>query len=121
MDQDQRLGNPQLFAAWAGEEMQAWEQLAGVSVTHTSRGRGTVAHVSQDMGYITIHVRYNGAVREHPLWEFRTEIMNMTLPAGLTRADLLPAARARRVLETEAKRSAQEARMAIARQKRSGG
>lgn len=118
MDQIHRLANPQLFASWAGDDFHAWEQAIGTSVTHLSRGSGTVTHVSREMGSIVIHVRYGGAVHEHALWEFRTEVTSMTLPAGVARADLFPAARAQSILQEKARRTAQEARLVLARERR---
>lgn len=121
MEQDFTLSNPQLFAGWAGDDVQAWEQAIGTSVTHLSRGAGTVMQVSREAGIIAIHVRYNGSVHEHALWEFRTEIRNMTLPPGLTRTDLLPAARERRKQQAIDRRAAQEARLISIRQRRTFG
>ncbi len=118
MEQDFTLSNPQLFAGWAGDDVQAWEQAIGTSVTHLSRGNGTVMQVVREAGNIAIHIRYNGTIHEHPLWEFRTEIRNMTLPLGLTRTDLLPAARERRKQQTIERRAAQEARLIVMRQRR---
>lgn len=121
MDHDQRLANPQLFAFWAGEDVEAWEHAVGTSITHISRGPGTVTSVSQDAGNIGIHVGYIQGVHEHPLWEFRTEITKMTLPAGLSRADLLPAARAHRIQQTIDRRDAQAARLLLAKQRLRSG
>ena len=121
MDHEQRLANPQLFAVWAGEDVEAWEQAVGTSVTHTSRGPGTVTSVSRDAGDISIHVRYIRGVHEHALWEFRTEITRMTLPAGLARADLLPAARAHRIQQTIDRRDAQAARLLLTKQRLASG
>ncbi|MGD9889783.1 MAG: hypothetical protein AB7R89_14485 [Dehalococcoidia bacterium] len=118
MDQAQTLSNSQLFASWAGEDVQSWEQAIGTSVTHVSRGAGTVSNVSREAGNIAVHVQYTRAVHAHALWEFRTEIRNMTLPTGLTRADLLPATRERQKQQAEDKRAAQEARLILMRQRR---
>jgi hypothetical protein len=113
VDQDERLGTPQLFAGWAGEDAAAWERAVGTSVTHLSRGNGTVTLIAQEASGVAVHVRYSGtgAVRAHALWEFRTEVTRMTLPAGLTRADLLPAARARRIRQERDRKAKQEARL----------
>ena len=119
MDQAQALSNSQLFAGWAGEDVQSWEQAVGTSVIHVSRGAGTVSHVSREAGNIAVHVQYTSAIHEHALWEFRTEIKNMTLPSGLTRADLLPAARERQKQQAVDRRAAQEARLILMRQRRS--
>jgi hypothetical protein len=119
VDQAQALSNSQLFAGWAGEDVQSWEQAVGTSVIHVSRGAGTVSHVSREAGTIAVHVQYTRDLHEHALWEFRTEIRNMTLPAGLTRADLLPAARERQQQQAVDRRAAQEARLTQMRQRRS--
>ena len=96
MDDERRLSNVQLFARWAGEDLDRWQQATGAFVTHLSRGDGQVTNVSQDAGLIAIQVQYERAARGHALWEFRTEFIAMTYPAGLTRADLIPAVTARR-------------------------
>jgi hypothetical protein len=119
VDQAQALSNSQLFAGWAGDDVQSWEQAVGTAVIHVSRGAGTVSHVSREAGNIAVHVKYTSAVHEHALWEFRTEIKNMALPNGLTRADLLPAARERQKQQAEDRRTAQEARLILMRQRRS--
>lgn len=118
MNEDHRLGTPQLFAGWAGDDVVSWEQAVGTSVIHLSRGAGTVTQISREVGNIVIHVRYDGAVHAHALWEFRTEIRNMTLPPGLTRSDMLPAARERLKQQAADRRAAQEARLILIRQKR---
>ena len=98
MDEERRLSNSRLFASWAGEDFGAWQRATGASVTHLSRGVGQVTNISQDTGTIAIHVQYERSAREHALWEFRTEFIDMTFQAGLTREDLLPTVEARRLL-----------------------
>lgn len=118
MDEERRLANPQLFAAWAGEEAASWEQAIGMSVTHLSRGQGRIVEVSQTGGVIAIHVQYARTIHDHALWEFRTEVREMTLPPGCTRAGLAPAARARRLLLDEGRRERHEAALPAVRQKK---
>ena len=97
MEEERRLSNSRLFASWAGEDFGAWQRATGASVTHLSRGVGQVTNISQDAGTIAIHVQYERSERRHALWEFRTEFIDMTYQAGLTRADLLPTVAARRL------------------------
>jgi len=101
VNQEYRLSNPQLFARWAGEDFDAWRQVIGMSVTHLSRGKGSVIDVSQEAGIVSIHVHYARFQHEHPLWEFRTEVRSMTLPEGLTRDDLIMAVKARQLLQEQ--------------------
>jgi hypothetical protein len=119
VDQARALSNSQLFAGWAGDDVSSWEQAVGTSVIHVSRGAGTVSHISREAGNIAVHIQYTRSIHEHALWEFRTEIRNMTLPAGLTRADLLPAARERQKQQAVDRRAAQEARLILMRQRQS--
>ena len=105
MDEERRLSIPQLFARWAHDDVHSWQQAVGVSVTHLSRGDGHVTDVSQEAGIISIHVQYARGNRGHPLWEFRTELIGMTLPAGLTRDDLIPAVKERRLLREQEQRA----------------
>ena len=98
MNDEHRLSIPKLFAKWAGEDFDSWRQAIGASVTHLSRGDGHVTAVSREGGAISIHVHYAHAEREHPLWEFRTEFTQMTLPHGLTRDELIPTVKAQRLL-----------------------
>ena len=98
MNDEHRLSTPKLFAKWAGANFASWRQAIGASVTHMSRGDGHVTAVSREAGVVSIHVHYAQAEREHPLWEFRTEFMQMTLPNGLTRDDLIPTVKAQRLL-----------------------
>ena len=103
MDEERRLSTPKLFARWAREDFPSWQQAIGATVTHVSRGDGHVTNVTQEAGTVSIHVHYARADREHPLWEFRTELMSMTLPAGVTRDDMIPTVRARRLLREQEK------------------
>lgn len=104
MDVEQQLTNQQLFALWADGDIASWERVVGVSLTHLSRGVGRVTSVSQTAGEVSIHVQYFRAQREHPLWEFRTEFIRMTLPDGLTREEMIPVVKARRLRREEIKR-----------------
>lgn len=97
MNEESRLSNPQLFARWAGEDFDAWRQVIGMSVRHLSRGTGSITDVSREAGIVSIHVHYARAQREHPLWEFRTEVRSMTLPDGITREDLISVVKARQL------------------------
>jgi hypothetical protein len=106
MDEERRLSTSKLFANWAGEDFPSWQQAIGASVTHLSRGNGHVTDVSREAGIISVHVQYLRDSRSHALWEFRTELTTMTLPAGLAREDLIPTVRARRLLQEEEKRTA---------------
>src|SRR5215207_6743576 len=110
MDDERRLSNSQLFARWAGEDFASWERATGASVTHLSRGVGQVTGVSRDAGIITINVQYDRSARGLALWEFRTELIGMTYPAGLTRDELSPPVKARRLLQEEAARTAMRLR-----------
>jgi hypothetical protein len=105
MDEERRLSTSKLFAGWAGDDVHSWEQAVGASVTHLSRGDGQVTNVSQEAGIIAVHVQYARDSRRHALWEFRTELRDMTLPEGLTRADLIPRAKARRLRREQARRA----------------
>ena len=109
MNDEHRLSTPRLFARWAGEDFHSWQQAIGASVTHLSRGDGRVTNVSQEAGVVSIHVQYVGADREHPAWEFRTEFTNMTFPEGLTREDLIPTVKARRLLREHVPKAMREA------------
>jgi hypothetical protein len=109
VDEEQRLSDPQLFARWAREDVDAWRQAINLSVTHLSRGTGQVIDVSQEEGGLSVHVQYARSGRKHPLWEMRTEFTRMTLPEGLTRADLIPTIKARRLLQERAKQADREA------------
>ena len=115
MDEERRLAIPQLFARWAREEFPAWRQAIGASVTHLSRGDGRVTDVSQEAGSIAVHVRYARAERRHPLWEFRTELMRMTLPTGLSRDDLMSTVTARRLRRAQDKKADRAAVSATSR------
>jgi hypothetical protein len=115
MDDERRLSTSKLFASWAGEDFHSWQQAVGASVTHLSRGSGQVTSVSQEAGIVSVHVRYLRADRSHPLWEFRTELTNMTLPEGLTRDDLIPTVKAQRLLKEQEKRTAMLLRQSDAR------
>ncbi len=97
MDDERRLSNAQLFARWAGEDLGCWHQATGAFVTHLSRGDGQVTSVSQDAGAIEVQVQYARSARGHALWEFRTEFIDMALPEGFSRADLVPIVNARRL------------------------
>jgi hypothetical protein len=101
VDEDYRLSIPKLFARWAGEDFHSWQEAIGVSVTHLSRGNGRVTDVSQEAGNISIHIQYARAVREHPLCEFRTEFIQMTLPTALTRDDVIATLKERRLLHEQ--------------------
>lgn len=101
MNEEFRLSNPRLFARWAGEDLESWQQAVGVSVTHLSRGDGRVTKILQDAGVISIHVQYAQADHQHPTWEFRTEFTNMTLPEGLSRDEVIPAVKARRLAQEQ--------------------
>ena len=114
MDEERRLSNARLFASWAGEDFGAWQRATGASVTHLSRGNGQVTNVSQDAGHIAIHVHYERSDRGHALWEFRTEFIDMTYQAGLTREDLLPTVEARRLLREHEAQTALLARRSAA-------
>ncbi|MGH2583487.1 MAG: hypothetical protein ACRDJE_01080, partial [Dehalococcoidia bacterium] len=87
----------------------AWRQGIGMSVTHLSRGEGSITNGSQEAGFVTIHVHYARLQREHPLWEFRTEVRSMTLPEGLTREDLIVAVKARQLLQDQEEKADREA------------
>lgn len=108
--EEDRLSNRELFASWAGEDFHSWQKAIGASVTHLSRGDGHVTNVSQEGGSVSIHVRYARSDRVHPLWEFRTELTSMTLPAGLTRDDFVPTVKARRLLREQGQKAARAAR-----------
>jgi hypothetical protein len=54
-----------------------------------------VTDVTREGGIITVHVHYAKAVREHQLWEIRTELTHMTLSTGLSRDQLISTLRAR--------------------------
>ena len=110
MDIEHRLSNSQLFARWAGEDFPSWERATGASVTHLSRGVGRVTSVSQDAGIISINVQYDRSARGHALWEFRTELIGMTYPEGLTRDELSPPVKARRLLQEDAAQTAMRLR-----------
>jgi hypothetical protein len=105
LDDERRLSTSKLFASWAGEDFHSWQQAVGAAVTHLSRGTGHVINVSQEAGVVSVNVRYLRADRSHPLWEFRTELTTMTLPNGLTRDDLIPTVKARRLLKEQEKRA----------------
>lgn len=105
VDEERRLSTSKLFAGWAGDDFPSWEQAVGASVTHLSRGDGQVTNVSQEAGIIAVHVQYARDTHSHALWEFRTELTHMTLPAGLARADLIPRAKARRLRQEREKRA----------------
>jgi hypothetical protein len=109
MDEERRLSTSKLFAGWAGDDFPSWEQAVGASVTHLSRGDGQVTNVSSEAGIIAVHVQYARDSRRHALWEFRTELTNMTLPEGLTRTDLIPTAKARRLRREQERRAARAA------------
>lgn len=106
MDDERRLANSHLFASWAGDDFSSWQRAVGASVTHLSHGVGQVTSVTRDRGVISIHVQYGRSERGHALWEFRTELISMTYPAGLTRDDLSPPVKARRLLQEETTRTA---------------
>ena len=109
MDEEHRLSNPKLFAKWAHEDFPAWRQLIGVAVTHLSRGDGQVTDVSREAGSVSIQVQYARSERSHALWEFRTEFTDMTLPQGLTRADLIAPVKAQRLLQEQARKASRTA------------
>ena len=109
MDEENRLSNPKLFAKWAREDFPSWQQLTGVSVTHLSRGDGQVTDVSREAGSVSIQVQYAHAARSHALWEFRTEITDMTLPHGLTHGDLIAPVKAQRLLQEQARKTSSTA------------
>jgi len=112
VDEEHRLSNRQLFASWAREDFHSWQQAIGASVTHLSRGDGQVTNVSQEAGIVSIQIHYAQGNREHPLWEFRTELTNMTFPKGLTRDDFIPTVKARRLLQEQHEKADREARSA---------
>ena len=114
MEEERRLSNSRLFASWAGEDFGAWQRATGASVTHLSRGVGRVTNVSQDAGTIAVHVQYERSDRQHALWEFRTEFIDMTYHAGLTREDLIPTVQARRLLQEHQTRTTPLARRSAA-------
>lgn len=118
MGDEHRLANPQLFAGWAGEDFGSWEQAIGTSVTHVSRGRGQIINVTREAGVISVHVQYARSVREHATWEIRTEIRDMTLPLGYTRDQLIPAARAQRILHEQGKQARHAAQSVPERRKK---
>ncbi len=97
MDIEERLSDQQLFARWADEDLASWERAVGMSLTHLSRGAGRIGAVSSAGGVIAVQVDYARSHYVHATWELRTEFTGMTLPAGITRADLIPGARARRL------------------------
>jgi len=111
MDIEQGLTDQRLFARWAGEDFPSWERAVGATVTHLSRGKGTVTGVSRETGTIAVHVAYERSQYAHATWELRTEFTRMTLPEGLTRAEITPGARAWRLQEAE---RAQEDRQVVA-------
>lgn len=108
MDDERRLSNSQLFARWAGEDIASWQRATGASVTHLSRGVGQVTSVSQDAGIISVNVQYERSARGLALWEFRTELIAMTYPVGVTRDELSPPVKARRLLQEQAARAQRE-------------
>jgi hypothetical protein len=89
VQQTNRLTNLQLYARWARDDATAWQRLLGTRVTHLSRGDGEVTDVSADADAVTVLVQYTRGHRRHPLWEFRTEIIRLALPVGLTRDELI--------------------------------
>jgi hypothetical protein len=105
MDEEGRISTPRLFASWAQEDFASWHRAIGATVTHLSRGDGRIVNVSQAGSIISIHVQYAGAGREHALWEFRTELTHMTLADGMTRNDLIPVVKARRLLQEQQKKA----------------
>lgn len=105
MDEERRISTPRLFASWAQEDFASWHRAIGASVTHLSRGDGRVVNVSQVGGDISVHVQYAGTGREHRLWEFRTELTHMILADGMTRNDLIPVVKARRLLQEQQKKA----------------
>ena len=109
MDEENRLSNPKLFAKWAREDFPSWRQLTGVSVTHLSRGDGQVVNVAREAGIVSIQVQYARAERTHALWELRTEVTDMTLPQGLTRAGLIAPVKAQRLRKEQAQKASRAA------------
>ncbi len=109
MDEEQRLSSVELFASWASDVFDAWHQAIGATVTHLSRGAGHITDVTQDAGDVTVHVHYARGDRGHPLWEFRTEVTHIVLPAGLLRDDLRATVKARRLVQERSKQATQEA------------
>ena len=114
MDDERRLANSNLFASWAGDDFASWERAVGASVTHLSRGTGQVTGVTRDGGVISIHVQYGRSEYVHALWEFRTELISMTYPAGVTREELSEPVRARRLRHEETTRTALRDRRSVA-------
>ena len=105
MDQEQRMTDQQLFARWAGDDLPSWERAIGMTMTHLSRGDGLVRRVTREAGQVAVEVEYGRSNRTHAPWELRTEFTRMTLPEGLVRADLIPGARARRLLREQDRRT----------------
>lgn len=112
MDEEHQLSNSLLFARWAGEDHEAWQQAVGGSVTHLSRGKGQVTAVSEQDGVVSVHVHYAKGDRIHASWELRTEFIDMKYANGLTRADFIPTVRARRLHKEQQRTAARLAREA---------